>query len=101
MNRNNELKTNVGIFRTLYFLTFGKEEAYGFYSSTSDSDASMYFDGGPTAGSFQGQKNKVLITQMPAKANNLQSLVKLLVSLITLGLNLISFKYLQAQASCA
>lgn len=50
---------------------------------------------------FKGKKNKVLITQMPAKANNLQSLVKLLVSLITLGLNLISFKYLQAQASCA
>lgn len=58
MNRNNGLKTNVGIFRTLYFLTFGKEEAYGFYSSTSDSDACMYFDGGLTAGSFQGQKKQ-------------------------------------------
>lgn len=58
MNRNNELKTNVGIFRTLYFLTFGKEAAYGFYSSTSDSDACMYFDGGLTAGSFQGQKKQ-------------------------------------------
>lgn len=34
MNRSNEVKMNAGIFQMLYFLTFGKQAAYCFYSSS-------------------------------------------------------------------